>query len=172
MFITLIHLACDVLTRLIALDEGDGLLNFRTIFQPIPRDYEGSNAPLIIAVVLCGGVLQFLVGQSLCERRRGSMTNISSSDKDQTHNNPCPRHMSRSLMPRRNPASRLRLRILRTSRRSNTICQRLFPTPKDKTLTSQSPPQHHLRSLLLRCFWTLQLAGIGCIGVIHLDCNR
>ena len=70
MFIALIHLACDVLTRLIALDEGDGLLNFKTVLQPISRDYEGTNATLIIAVVLCGGVLQFLVDLSLFDTRR------------------------------------------------------------------------------------------------------
>jgi len=70
MFITLIHLACDVLTRLIALDEGDGLLNFKTVFQPIPQEYEGTNAPLIITVVLCSGVLQFLVTFPLLERTK------------------------------------------------------------------------------------------------------
>ena len=68
MFITLVHLACDVLSRLIALDEGDGLLNFKTVFQPIRRDYEGTNAPLLIAVVLCGGVLEFLVDLSPSNR--------------------------------------------------------------------------------------------------------
>lgn len=61
MFITLVHLASEVLTRLVALDEGDGLLNFKAILQPVAREYEGTNAPLIIAVVLCGGVLEFLV---------------------------------------------------------------------------------------------------------------
>jgi hypothetical protein len=99
MFITLIHLACDVLTRLIALDEGDGLLNFKTIFQPIPQEYEGSNAPLIIAVVLCGSVLQFLVNLSLSRRENKRMTNTSSPNTDPTHNHPCSRNMSRSRMP-------------------------------------------------------------------------
>jgi hypothetical protein len=65
MFIALIHLACDVLSRIVALDEGDGLLKFKAVFQPISREYEGTNAPLIIAVVLCGGILQFLVCPSL-----------------------------------------------------------------------------------------------------------
>ena len=75
MFITLIHLACDTLTRLIALDGGDGLLNFKTVLQPIPRDYEGTNAPLIIAIVLCSGVLQFLVTHPL-PRERKDMTDF------------------------------------------------------------------------------------------------
>jgi hypothetical protein len=65
MFITVIHLACDFVSRLVALDEGDGLLNFKAVFQPISRDYEGTNAASIIAVVLCGGLLQFLVCHAL-----------------------------------------------------------------------------------------------------------
>ena len=68
MFIALIHLACDVSSSLVALDEGDGLLNFKAIFQPISRKYEGTNAPLLIGVVLCGGILQFLVDFSLLKR--------------------------------------------------------------------------------------------------------
>jgi len=65
MFTTFIHLACNVLSRLVALDEGDGLLNFKAVFQSTSREYEGTNAPLIIAVLLCGGTLQFLVGRPL-----------------------------------------------------------------------------------------------------------
>ena len=61
MLITLIHLVCDVLSRLVALDEGDGLLNFKTIFQPISPEYESTNTFLVIGVVLCGGILESLV---------------------------------------------------------------------------------------------------------------
>jgi hypothetical protein len=72
MFITLIHLGCDVLSRLVVLDEGDGLLNFKAVFQPISRKYDGTNMPLIIAVVLCGGVLQFLVSQQVLGGRKAT----------------------------------------------------------------------------------------------------
>lgn len=76
MFITLIHLACDVLSRFVALDEGDGLLNFKTVFKPKLPEREGANAFLLIAVVLCGGILQFLVPLPLHNSRR-SMTDLS-----------------------------------------------------------------------------------------------
>jgi hypothetical protein len=58
---TLTHLICNILSRLIALDEGDGLLDFQTFFRPVATKYEGTNGPLIIAVVLGGGILEFLV---------------------------------------------------------------------------------------------------------------
>jgi hypothetical protein len=58
---TLTHLFCDILSRLVALDEGDGLLNFQKFFRPVSKEYEGTNGPLIIAVVLSGGFLEFLV---------------------------------------------------------------------------------------------------------------
>lgn len=70
MFFPFIHFACDVLSRLVALDEGDGLLNFKAIFQPISREYEGTNAPLLIAIVLCSGILQFLVCPSCALHKR------------------------------------------------------------------------------------------------------
>ena len=70
MFIALIHLACNVLSRLVALDEGEGLLNFKAVFQATPRNYEGNNAPLIIAVVLCGGMLEFIVDLSLSRKKK------------------------------------------------------------------------------------------------------
>ena len=76
MFTTFIHLACNVLSRLVALDEGDGLLNFKAVFQSPSRDYEGTNAPLIIAVLLCGGFLQFLVDHSLPQRGNKSMADF------------------------------------------------------------------------------------------------
>lgn len=71
MFITLIHLACNALSRLVALDEGDGLLNFKALLQPVAQEYEGTNGPLIIAVALCGGVLEFLVNQGILLLERG-----------------------------------------------------------------------------------------------------
>jgi hypothetical protein len=58
---TLTHLFCDILSRLVALDEGDGLLNLQTFFRPVAKEYEGTNGPLIIAVALSGGFLGFLV---------------------------------------------------------------------------------------------------------------
>lgn len=57
----LVHFISSTLKHLVALDEGDGLLNFQTILQPVARDYEGQNAPLLIAVALGGGIFQFLV---------------------------------------------------------------------------------------------------------------
>ena len=61
MFTTFIHFSCNTLSRLVALDEGDGLLDFKAIFQSTSRDYDDTNAPLIIAVLLSGGILEFLV---------------------------------------------------------------------------------------------------------------
>ena len=61
MFTTFIHFSCNILSRLVALDEGDGLLDFKAIFQSTYRDYDGTNAPLIIGVLLSGGILEFLV---------------------------------------------------------------------------------------------------------------
>jgi hypothetical protein len=58
---TLTHLVSNILSRLVALDEGDGLLNFQSFFKPVTTKYEGTNEPLIIAVVLGGGVLELLV---------------------------------------------------------------------------------------------------------------
>jgi hypothetical protein len=60
---TLTHLVCNILSRLVALDEGDGLLDFQTFFKPVAREYEGTNGPLIIAVMLGGGILEFLVSR-------------------------------------------------------------------------------------------------------------
>jgi hypothetical protein len=60
---TLTHLVCNILNRLVALDEGDGQLNFETFFRPVAKEYEGTNGPLIIAVMLGGGILEFLVSR-------------------------------------------------------------------------------------------------------------
>jgi hypothetical protein len=77
MFTTFIHLACNVLSHLVALDEGDGLLKFKAVFQSPSRDYGGTNAIVIIAVLLCGGFLKFLVDHSVPQRGNESMTDFS-----------------------------------------------------------------------------------------------
>jgi len=95
MFTTFVHLACDALSRLIALDEGDGLLNFKTLIQPVPREYEGGNTPIIIVVALCGGVMEFLASQPFPERGK-IVTDLVCTDK--AYNLPCSWDMSRSRM--------------------------------------------------------------------------
>ena len=81
MFIILIHLICSILSRLVALDESDGLLNFKTFLQPIPHQYEGTNAPLVIAIVLCSGIILFLVDLSLSRKEDQGMTDCISESR-------------------------------------------------------------------------------------------
>jgi hypothetical protein len=95
MFTTFVHLACDALSRLIALDEGDGLLNLKTLIQPVPRQYEGGNMPIIIVVALCGGVMEFLVSQPFPESGKIATDPVST---DKAHHHPRIGDMSRSRM--------------------------------------------------------------------------
>jgi hypothetical protein len=58
-----IHFLFDAIASLVALDESDGLLNFRAAFRSFdpPVRKEISNAPILLSLVVCARILQVLV---------------------------------------------------------------------------------------------------------------
>lgn len=60
-----VHFLFDATARLVALDESDGLLNFRSAFRPFEPQPEVKNAPIILTLVVCARILQVLVNMPL-----------------------------------------------------------------------------------------------------------
>lgn len=58
---TAVHFLFDAIASLVALDESDGLLNFRAAFRSFEPQAEVKNAPILLAFVICARVLQVLV---------------------------------------------------------------------------------------------------------------
>jgi hypothetical protein len=58
---TAVHFLFDAIASLVALDESDGLLNFRAAFRSFEPQAEVKNAPILLTFVVCARVLQVLV---------------------------------------------------------------------------------------------------------------
>jgi hypothetical protein len=58
-----VHFLFDATASLVALDESDGLLNFRAAFHPFepPVQKEIKNAPILLLLVVSARILQVLV---------------------------------------------------------------------------------------------------------------
>jgi hypothetical protein len=61
MAIIVIHFLFDAIASLVALDESDGLLDFKAAFRSFEPQAEVKNAPILLAFVICARVLQVLV---------------------------------------------------------------------------------------------------------------
>ena len=59
---TAVHFLFDAIASLVALDESDGLLNFKAAFRSFEPQAEIKNAPILLTLVVCAKVLQVLVG--------------------------------------------------------------------------------------------------------------
>jgi hypothetical protein len=56
-----VHFLFDAVASLVALDESDGLLNFRAAFRSFEPQTEVRNAPIVLTLVVCARILQVLV---------------------------------------------------------------------------------------------------------------
>jgi hypothetical protein len=58
---TAVHFLFGAIASLVALDESDGLLNFKAAFRSFEPQAEVKNAPILLTFVVCARVLQVLV---------------------------------------------------------------------------------------------------------------
>jgi hypothetical protein len=58
---TAVHFLFDAIVSLVALDESDGLLNFKAAFRSFEPQPEVKNAPIMLTFVVCARVHQVLV---------------------------------------------------------------------------------------------------------------
>ena len=56
-----VHFLFGAIASLVALDESDGLLNFKAISRPFESQTKVRNVPTLLILVVCARVVQMLV---------------------------------------------------------------------------------------------------------------
>jgi hypothetical protein len=70
-----VHFFFDAIASLVALDENDGLLNFKAASRFFEPQKEIRNAPILLSLVICARVLQVLVSMIVSEPTECTLSN-------------------------------------------------------------------------------------------------